>query len=44
MAIPNVSFELLKGELGGTASQNDGIAGLILSGVATPEISLGNPG
>ncbi len=41
MAIPNVGFEILKGQLGGTASQNDGICALVLSGVATGDIALG---
>ncbi|WP_053404995.1 DUF2586 family protein [Persicobacter sp. CCB-QB2] len=43
MGIPNVSFELLKGQLGGTINLDDGIAGLIVSGTATPDIALSEP-
>jgi len=43
MAIPNVSFTISNGNLGGQNSINDGIAGLILSHEATTELALNVP-
>lgn len=41
MALPKVSITLLNNQLGQTAQTEDGIAGLIMTGIATGEIALG---
>ena len=43
MAVPNVHFELASGRLGGVNPTVDSTAGLILSGVATPDLPLSTP-
>lgn len=41
MALPKVSITLLNNQLGQTAQTEDGIAGLIMTGIATGSIALG---
>src|SRR5690348_4745268 len=41
--LPNVSIEILNGQLGRVSPVADGVAGLMLSGVAVGDVALGSP-
>lgn len=43
MSLPNVNITLANGQLGSVLQTNDGIAGLVLTGVSEGSITAGNP-
>jgi hypothetical protein len=43
MDLPNVNITLTNGALGTPSGSTDGIAAMVLTGVATPELTLGTP-